>query len=208
MKKLLFVFLLCPLFVTGCHAEGLYAQAGDLSQAARVESALPGPGRAISGELKLDGSYDTQGALERLWQYVIAQGREQLMSEVNNTACLVVIALLTAILLPFCGNKQIEGIVERAGCCAAALLLTGRFGSLLDEAGETLASLADYSHVILQVLFTSAAAGGAVVSASVRYASACLGMDVMISVSQRFLMPLVYMFLALSICQSLYENSV
>lgn len=47
---------------------------------------------------------------------------------------------------------------------------------------------------------------GAVVSASARYASVCLAIDVIMSAAQRFIIPLIYAFLALAISASIFEN--
>lgn len=208
MKKILCVLLLAPLFFIRCYADGLYEQAGELTHAYQVENSLPGPGRAISGELKLDGSYDTQGALERLWGYVIETARDKLTLELRTAASLVLLAMLCALGGAFCESSEILLTLDRIGCCAAALLLSGSLNGLLAEATDSLLQLSDYSRAALPVLFMSAAAGGAVVSASARYAAACLAMEMMITASQRLIVPLIYAFLALAISQSLYENSI
>ena len=66
MKKLFLILLFCPLFFTPCSAEALYDQAADMSGVYEIQRALPEEERKISGELRVDGSYDTGGALKRL----------------------------------------------------------------------------------------------------------------------------------------------
>ena len=68
--------------------------------------------------------------------------------------------------------------------------------------------LSDYSRTALPVTFTAAAAGGAVSSSAVRYAAACLAMDVMMSLSQKAVIPLVYDALALGLANILFPNPI
>ena len=67
MKKLWICLLLCPLFVVTAYAEGAVTEDAALREFYAVEEALPEAEREISGSLRLDGSYDAQGALARLW---------------------------------------------------------------------------------------------------------------------------------------------
>ncbi len=208
MKKILLILLLSPFFFTQCYADDLYSRLGDLSNAYEIESMLPDSAQEISGKLRLDGSYDTQGALQRLFSRFLLQISEHLSIALKAAAELFILALLCALAESFCKTKEIRDAIDRIGCCSAALFAFGNSSQLLDQASETVRSLSDYAHVILPVLFTTAAAGGSVVSASTRYASSCLAMDVLITAAQNGVIPLIYMFFALSVTLSLYDNSI
>ena len=92
--------------------------------------------------------------------------------------------------------------------CFAAFLLAGNVDSLVSQTLETIYRLSDYSRTALPVTFTAAAAGGAVSSSAVRYAAACLAMDVMMSLSQKAVIPLVYDALALGLANILFPNPI
>ena len=208
MKKLFLLILLCPFFFTHCYAEDLGSHIGSAAQADLVETSLPDDVRDISGTLRLDAPYDTEGALKRLYHSFIKQCKERFSSSMRSAAELFMIALLCAITESFCNTDVIRDAVDRIGCCIASLFVFGNFSSVVDEAAATVRTLTDYAHVALPVLFTTAAAGGGIVSASTRFASACLSMDVMLTVAQSCIVPLIYMYFAVSVSQSLYDNSL
>ena len=66
--------------------------------------------------------------------------------------------------------------------------------------------LSDYSKAALPAIFTAAAACGAVGSASAKYAATCLALDVLMSLSQKLIIPLVYSYLALAVAGSVFPN--
>lgn len=208
MKKILFLLLLSPLFITVCYADDLYAGLGELGEVYSIQDALPESERDISGELRIDGSYDTEAALQRLWRRFLDAGKEYFSSEIRAAVELFLLALLCALTACFCSSKEIRETIDRIGCCAAALLVAGSFSGLLTQATDTVRQLSDYSHVILPVVFTTAAAGGALISASTRFASACLAMDVMLTAAQNYILPMIYMYFALVISRGLFENGI
>ena len=208
MRKMALILLLCPLFFTACFAEELPERLGDLSGAYRAEQGLPEEVREISGGLRLDGSYDSEGALHRLWTRFLERAREQMSASVRAAAEIFLLALLCAAAECLCTAGEIREAIDRIACCTVSLFVSGSLTEMLAQASDTVSRLSEYSHAVLPVIFTTAAAEGRVLSASARYASACLSMDVLITASQNIILPLIYMYFALSVSQSLYENSV
>ena len=208
MRNLLLALLLLPLFSTRCCAEELYDQAGALTEAYRVEEALPGTGRDITGGLRLDGSYDARGALERLAEHVLQSVRDRLEGEKREALRLVLLPLLTALCACFVGGGEWSALLDRMSCCALSLLLAEGVDGLFAAAREALQQLSDYSRAVLPVLFTTAAVGGAAASAPARYAASCLALDVMMTASQRCILPMIYAYIALTVSLSLHENAV
>lgn len=207
MKTILFILFLCPFFSVPCYAAGLPGAElfGDVYQ---MEEALPEESREISGRLKLDGSYDVKGALERLWNRCAELLRERVKAESEQILSLLALALLCSMASALCAQPAIRETTDRIGCCAAALLLTDSVNTIFSQASETIFRLSDYSHAALPAVFTIAAASGAVISAPAKYGAACLAMDMMITLAQRVILPCIYAYLALAVSQSLFENSV
>ncbi len=208
MKKLLLILLLCPLFGTVAHAEDVYEQTAQMAQIYEVENALSDEELALTGNLTLDGSYDTEGALRRLWKHLLASLQEQLQNNLLYAAQLVALAALCAVLRAATPHKTISGFVDMAACCAATLMLSGSLESVIVQATETLRQLSDYSRAALPAIFTAAAFTGAVGSAAARYAAVCLAMDVMMTAQMRLVLPLLYGFLTVSISRSLFDNAI
>ena len=63
-----------------------------------VESSLTEEERAVSGDMALDGSYDTAGALHRLWARFLLMAKETAKNEFSFAWKLVLIAALAAAL--------------------------------------------------------------------------------------------------------------
>lgn len=207
MKRIIIIaLLLCPLFFTEGHAQSVYEQAADMSQIYTVEEALPEQGRQISGELKVDGSYDAKGALARLWDRICQQLVSGLKEELRFALGLVAVAVFCAVGGAVSSGKSIPEYINIAGCCTVAIILAGSMDSMIAQASSALAQMSDYSKAAMPAIFTAAAACGALVSASARYASVCLAIDVLMSVAQRLVIPLVYAYLAVSICRSIFDN--
>ena len=206
MRRLILILLLCPLFCTVCRAEGIYDQAADMADVYAVEEALPEEQREISGRLTVDGSYDTKGALARLWDRLMSDAAEQLRESLKYAACLVAIAALCSVAGALTTGKSIPEYINIAGCCTAAMMIAGSMDSIIVQAASALNQLSDYSKAAIPAVFTAAAACGAVVSASAKYAAVCLAIDVIMSAAQRFIIPLIYAFLAISICASIFDN--
>ncbi len=208
MKKLLLILLLLPFFCLRCYAEDPGADTAEITEIRRVEDSLEEDERSVSGELAVDGTYDTQGALSRLWDRLIGSVREQLHSEIRFGAVLVSIALLCSLAVSLCPGKKIPQYVELAACCAATVLLAGGLDSEIGRATDTLQRLSDYAKAALPAFFSSVAASGAAVSASVKYASSCFAMDLFMSLSQRLILPLICAYLAVTVSGCLFDNPI
>ena len=208
MKKLLLILLLCPLFVTSCRAEGLMEQAAAQTGAAQVEQALPEAERQISGPLRLDGGYDTDGALKRLWTRLADKARESFNESLRHAVSLLGLSAVSALAGSLCRDKNVGAFAEQCSCCAAALLLAGSVESVIGQASQALSLLSDYSHAALPAIYTAAAVSGAAVSAPARYAAASLVMDLMISAQLHLILPLVFAYLAAAVSKSLFDNGI
>lgn len=206
MKKMLITLMLLPLLTVSAGAEPDYA--GALPEVRAVEEALPESERELSGELSLDGSYDTTGALQRLFQRFAARAREQLQEELSYAAGLISIALICAAGSALCTGGSLKDYISIAGCCGAAIMLAGRLDGVIADAVAAINSLSDYSKAAMPAIFTAAAACGAVSSASAKYAAVCLAMDVIMSAAQRLIIPLIYAFIAISISGSIFPNPI
>ena len=208
MRKLLLVLLLFPLFVGSCKAESIEEETARATDIYQVESGLDEEERSVSGELRIDGTYDARGALGRLLVRFWNKLREELRREMHFGVVLIAIALLGSLASSICPGNRIPEAMELISCCTAALLLAGSLGGVISQAADALTRLSDYSKAAVPAFFTTLAACGAAVSASVKYASVSFAMDVFMTVSQRFILPLIYAYLAVSISGSLFDSSM
>lgn len=207
MRTLLLILLLLPAFGGTAYAEELYQQAAEETGVYAVED-LPEELRDISGALKVDGSYDAGNALKRLWKSFVNSLRRELGENLRSASALIAIALACALSGALCSGKAIKEYINIAGCCAAAVSLLGSVDSIVSQTVSALNQLSDYSKAALPAIFTAAAACGAVSSAAAKYAAVCLALDVLMSLAQKLIIPLVYAYLALALAGSVFPNSL
>lgn len=206
---LLFCLLFfCVFGMSVCFAEGLIARTAEETGLGELEDALPQNERNITGTLTLDGSYDTQGALARLWEQICLQLHERFRAELAFALRLAVLPILCALAEAMNEQKSTKEAISLAACCAAAVFFLSDWESGYRQALDTLTSLSDYSRAALPVLYTAAAASGAVGSAPLKYAASCLAIEVMMTLSRRLVLPLIESYLALSLCACVCENSL
>ena len=208
MKKLLLVLLLVPLFMGTCCAESLEEETAQITDIYAVENGLDEEARDISGDFRIDGTYDARGALVRLLEHFWDRTREELRQELHFGIVLIAIALLCSLASAVCPGSKIPETMELISCCTAALLLAGSLDGVITQAADSLNCLSDYAKAAVPAFFTALAACGAAVSASVKYASVTFATDVFMTISQRFILPLIYAYLAVSISGSLFDSSM
>ncbi len=173
----------------------------------RVESALGEEERSVSGELSLDGSYDAEGALARLWDRFLQALLSSAKRELGFAWKLVMIAALCSIAGILSQDRRVTNFAEMAACCSAALLLAGSAESVIPEARDTLYRLSDYGKAAFPAFFLAVASCGASVSATVKYASVCFASNLFMELSQRILLPLISAYLSVGITLSLAGNA-
>lgn len=208
MKKIILILLLLPWFSCACYAQDVGEETASITGAMQVEDGLGEEEREVVGDLTLDGSYDGRGALSRLWTKLVDSVRAHLTEELRFAVSLLAIAFFCSLSSAFIQNPRFTEFMELAACCAAALLLAGSMNTVIAQAAETLTRLSDYGKLALPAFFTTVAACGSAVSASVKYAAVCFVTEIFMSLSQKLILPMIYAFLAASICSSLFENAL
>ena len=206
MKRLLLLLLPVLLLSGGALPGGLEEETAEQTGVYEVENGLDEEERTISGELRIDGSYDAAGALSRLWSWCREKMTEALRQELSFAGKLLGLALLCGLAVVLCPEGSIPEYAELSACCAASLLLAGSLEGVIRRAADTLDRLTDYANAAVPAFFSTVAASGAAVSASVKYAAVCLAMDVFMNLSQRLILPLIRGYLAVGIAGSLFEN--
>ena len=208
MKKLFCVILLLPLFHVSCLAEGIGEETARITGIYQVEEELPEEERTVSGELRLDGTYDTSGALSRLWDRFINACKKAIRGELGFAVKLTLISLLCLFSAVLCADKRVPQSMELAACFIGILLLAGDMNSMIQEVNASLYRLSDYGKAAFPVFYSAVAASGAAVSASVKYASVSFAATLYMELAQGIVLPLIYAFLSFSVCSCVCENAI
>ena len=201
------LILLCAL-PERAYAEELAERAAEEAGAYSLEEQLTDEEKEISGKLSFDGSYDAGGAIARVWKSFLNNIVSELRDNLSIGATLVTIALLCALGGSLCSSKGISEYIEIAGCCGAAMIMLKGVDGIVSQTVESMFRLSDYSKAALPVIFTAAAAGGALTSAGAKFAAVSLALDVLMSIAQKLVVPLVYAYLAVTVANGVFPNSL
>lgn len=208
MRTFIIMLLICPLFFTFACAEDIYRSAADGMGMSGLEEALPEEAKEVSGSLILNGTYDSYGAIQRL----IAKVRDSLYTQLSRLWAPASKIMSLTVLCAAAGNisndKKIQAYISMAACCSCSLIVTSGIDGIVNLASDALTQLSDYSKAAIPAVFTAAAATGAVVSASAKYAAVCISIEVLISAAQRLIVPLINAYLALVMADSIMDNTL
>lgn len=193
MKNFLFFILAALLLTVPCRAESLMDEA---------RSAVPESVREVTGETD-----DGAGMLARLWQLAKDELRTKTGEGLRTGVKVTVVVLLTGLGTGLCPGEKAEELCEICAVCVLCSVLAGDVDSLLRETTQTIRTLADYAELSLPVLFTASAIAAPTSSAAV-YAGACMGIDLLMELSGRLLVPLIYAYLALVCAGAVFRNTV
>ena len=209
MKRCLVFLILAALFLLQpCRAcaEGLPEGLLDSGELAPLQDGLDAEELGILGEPDVSLDYDGRGAVYRLLVSVKEKALTTLREQFAFAARILALVFFCALADALCPQTAAKNGVSLAACACAALWLIGDWDSGIAQAAGTLQRLSDYSRAALPVLYTAAAAAGAVSSAPIKYAACSLAMEVMMTLSSDLLLPLIHGYLALSLTACLCEN--
>ena len=150
---------------------------------------------------------NTESFSEGLW-YVIRKGIELVNPQLHKVMglCLSLVAL--ALLVSITGNftQEKANATDLAGCISAAVLLLSPSGSLIDLGIETVRQIGDYGKLLLPVLTTALAAQGGVNTSAALYAGTSIFSAILSSLLHTVLVPLIYVYLCISVVISAFPN--
>lgn len=210
MKRFL-SFILCFIIVLAAascpaYADSLLETTAEAAGTQDLTQGLSEEERLILGDTDAQFGYDAQGALARLWEHVLQNAKNELREQFSFALRLLVLIFFCALSDALCDSRTAREGITLAACCCAAFFAAGDWDSGIAQATEALNRLSDYSRAALPVLYTAAAAAGAVSSAPIRYAASSLAMEVLMTVSRSLVLPVIYAYLALSLTLCICEN--
>lgn len=188
MRKIALLLLLGALL-------GLTASAEDIVDTSDFAAAVPdGVSDALGGMTAADADFGegVQGILDDLSE----KSGGALRAAVGTAAQLLAIVLLCALVGHFAPDAPVDA-VTLAGVLAVTAACAGSLHSLLRLGSETLDQVRVFANVLLPAMTAATAATGAVSGAAALSGATVLFSDLLINLTDRLLLPLVYAYLAL-----------
>ena len=130
----------------------------------------------------------------------IARFAPELKHAAGSCLALLAIVLLASLFNSMPGSNV--RVIRFVTTLALTLLLLGNANSMINLCTQTVQAISDYSKLLLPVMTGALAAQGGMTSATALYAGTALFNTVLTSLIAKLLVPLVYVFLALSAANS------
>ena len=137
---------------------------------------------------------------EGLW-YIVQSAVKALRPDLNQSCrvCLSVIGITILISILNGMSGKTAALVGFAGVLAIATVLLGSVSTLIHTAADTVKEISDYGKLLLPVLTASLAAQGGATGSAALYTGTAFFDALLGTVIGSVLVPMVYMFLALSV---------
>lgn len=189
MKKLIFLLIMLPLLLV--HV-----------QAASIEAPQP-PSEAQKYMPYRDESF-AQGLL-----YILTTSIQKLLPDLaeglRTGLLLVVASLATSCIISY--NGSVKRVSELVSVIFCATVLLSSTHSLICMGTDTIRQMDDYGKLLLPVMTTAMASGGAVTTSAALYSGTAVFSAILTSVISKAFVPLLYVYIALCIAnRALGEN--
>ncbi len=119
---------------------------------------------------------------------------------------LIAVVVLTSVLRQLPGGSV--HIVELVGCLAVSTVLLSTTNSMIRLGAETVEQLSDYGKLLLPVMTAAMAAQGGVTSSAALYVGTAVFDAILSEGVSKLIVPLVYMYLVLSVAASVVNESM
>lgn len=201
MRHLLCCFLLAILLT-------LPAAAAQVPK--ELQRAVPNEAEELMGDTD-DLSVNALGTglvelFKRAQEKVGAILRERLQGAVR----ILLVVLLCSLLDGFCrgtGGGEAAALIQVAGALSVAILAAGSMDSLIGLGADTLASMRDFSSVLLPVLAAATASAGAITTATVQQVATVFFTDLLLRLMDGLLVPLVYLYIGVVTASAMLPES-
>ncbi len=199
MRKALFLSLLLLLFLPACSGQAQAVEVTDEQWDSVGRDNLEKVTEDYLDGVELTEDIDFNQGLAALWDNAVSQLDQILRSATRSGGLVLLICLL-------CGSVQAMaeglgargGLVTLAGVLAVSAVAITDASSLIGLGKETISQIESFTTLLIPAITAAATASGSITGAAVRQMATLLACDVMITVINRLLLPLVYLYLAAS----------
>ncbi len=174
-----------------------------------LEENLPDGADEILGEVSIDGDMDTGRILGNILDSALGA-----LGGIFKEAAGGAVAVLAAASLCSIGTSlappgtRVGDAISLAGVAVISAAAVSGTGSLISMASETMTETNAFSKALLPVLTSASAITGSAASAAAKYAASALFLDLLVTIGEKVILPLIYMYLAAAIASAAFGGSL
>lgn len=173
-------------------------------QAFSLDSTIPEELQRLvpeAAELVTENASDTFGLMDgvvRILKSSVAEARKYLLSGARAVAAIMMGVVLLGVVESLSDDSNVMKYTTLVGALWITAVSAGDMTALIGLGQETISTLSVLSKFLIPVLAASTAATGCVTAASVRQVGTVLFSDILLSVIEKFLLPLLYLYIGIS----------
>lgn len=211
MKRMLGLLVLAAfLLYTPCFAVGT-----DVAESQReefgidaVEEAVPEEAKDLLGDLSADSDLDFREKLSTLWSAAVDTLTARLHSGVKTVAMVLMITALCALAETMGEGEAAKTVISLGGVLAVSAVLVGTVSSFFQMGNKAIITLSQFSKALLPCIAAAAAASGSIGAAAAEGAATALFLDLLLTLMNNIVMPLIYAYTAAVIADAAVGGTV
>ena len=198
MRKV-FVCFICMVFLL-CGQ----AHAQEITLPAELIEAAPEAAELLEGGAA-DGFGLMDGAVEII-ENSIESAKGYLFSGMRSIAAIMVGLVILGVLEGIGANETVAKYTTVTGALWITTVSAGDMDSLIGLGHDTIVAISDLSKCLLPALSAAVAASGGVTSASVRQVGTVFFSDILLTIIERFLIPLLYLYIGTTAASAVVDG--
>lgn len=207
MRKTIILILLALLLAIPAAASDVADELSGLFGADALEEGLTSDQQALMGDVKPTESTSFVHAMQEMFSKAIRRSGSAMKSATSMAAMVLAICMVCGL----CGTLPKAPpvrAVTMAGLVGISAVCTTGVNSMLQLGAETIGDMTAFSQLLLPVLSAAAVSSGAITSGAAIYSITVLFTDLLMSCVTKVLIPLTYVFLALSLADCALGNQM
>lgn len=211
MKKniLLFILIFClSINAYAGNEKDILSQQNEALDLSNLQSKLP---RSVSDIFDDSGHLGADQAEIALGDILGSAGEQAgglIKSAVRSAAVILTLVVLFAVASTVFDAGNLPDFIPVAGALAVTAAAAGELNTLIGLGSQTIMNLESFSKALLPTLAAAASAAGSPAASAARHLAAMLFSDVLLTVINRFLVPLTYAYIAMCAADAAVGNDM
>lgn len=200
IRRTMICIVVCIFFLCGqAHAE-------NAALPAELEREVPQAAQLISGDAD-DGFGLAKGASLLLGQ-ALSDAKQYILAGVRALASVLVGVVLLGMVESISGDAVVSQRADLIGALYITSISAGDINALIGLGRDTVENVSALSKVLIPSLAAATAASGGVTAASVRQVTTVFFTDVLLTLIDRLLIPMLYVYIACAVASAVVDNGV
>lgn len=211
MILLLLLALTTGAAAAGTEEEDVFSRQSAALDTESVERAVPSGARELLGGAGVSDKTGLEEGLAGLWERAKGELSSLVKRGVRSAVLLMAIVLLCGVAGAIYESGASGGVanyVPLVGTLAVTAVAVGDVHTLIGLGSETIGQIDTFSKALLPTLAAATAASGNITGAAARQVATVFFSDMVLTVINRFLLPLVYAYIAAQAANAAVDNDV